>query len=354
MKMMTRSVLSAVVSLGFMSAAMAQVPPQPSMLPASEPTVKNAVVIAAAQGNAQYRLQHLEKADAGWTVARAGIRLQEGAELWTGMGDSAIQIRIGETQLYTITHNSLISLKQAIKKAGSAATTVGIDYGRMVIEVDSTRIANDVQIEAPDVTLAVTGTGLFIEVRPGFPTISGGMKGNTGRIGAEYANGSKTDLAGEEQSDSKSPDPAEHLVQVLTVETSNGRARETDEKSQAERSSGAGDSTTISLGFAPSSVAGNTQVPAEGELIGGDTPPPPPPPPPPPADTGLPKDPVVPRPPLLAPPPPLPPATEPPAPPAPAMLPTALPPLLPVAPPSPPPPPPVTAPLPPLPLFCWA
>lgn len=223
----------------------------------------NTVTIAGVSGRADVRARR----DAPWTAAAAGMVLSDSAEVRTGtVGEHWVQIRIGDTQLYTISRGSYLSVRQAVRRAGEAATAMDLNYGFIKVEVDSTRLANNVRIETPDATIAVSGTGLFVYSMPGQPTRTGGLRGNTGLISLFSPAGIAT-LAGEQQADAATPDPARRQADARAVDTADLRSREPDEKSLAKRSPGGGDAAAVSLGAEPSAIAGAASMPEKSQVV---------------------------------------------------------------------------------------
>ena len=272
MKTLAKLALGVVMSMSLGGVAAAQfqpgkplpAPPAPAATPAThEVDAPVRVVAQTVKGNADFRprrpdapVKHNEGMSSqdqlraeGWVSLKSGMAMPEGSEVRTGL-NGEIVLRIGDTQEITIRSLTQISVRQAVRRAGQATTRIGIEYGDLRADVDSTRIANDVRIEAPDVTLTVTGTSFFLATRPGFPTVAGGMKGNTGKFKADYANGESTTISGDQQTDSKTPTPRSGCRTPRSwIPPTTGPASPT--KTLAKRSVGGGDATIVSLGVLP-------------------------------------------------------------------------------------------------------
>src|SRR5690606_15862583 len=103
-----------------------------------------------------------------------------------GMNGS-VRLQIGATQLITIDKLTQMTIHVAANDAGTERTRIDLPQGRLGIDVDSTRIKNDVQIATPETTLAVTGTTLTIEHTSAFGTFARGAENNTGSFNMVYA-----------------------------------------------------------------------------------------------------------------------------------------------------------------------
>ncbi|MGD9688240.1 MAG: FecR domain-containing protein [Phycisphaerales bacterium] len=226
-----------------------QAPGQPEAAPELPQAGKTPAVIVAFEGKVQYRLG----ADKEWQNATVGALLSEGAELNTGLR-SAVQVKIGVGQVLTIDRISRVLLREAVARAGTEKTTVELPYGRVKFDVASATVANDVQIQAPDATLAVKGTTGLMEVTAGQPTMAMGGAENTGTIAVAYdASGTTSEITSDEASDADNPDPAQSELTSTQLDTSDTSARSGDESQQVANSPGGGQSVRLA-------TSGGTQV----------------------------------------------------------------------------------------------
>jgi hypothetical protein len=206
--------------------------------------INTPAVITAVKGTVKFR----PSPDKPLEVAKVGQMVQPGTEFVTGI-NSAVQLRIGATQIITIDKLALAKLAQAQNIGGKETTRIDLSYGRASFDVDSTKAANDVQIKAPDATLAVKGTKGFIETAQGFATRAGGTRDNDGVIGMTYAaTGVSSTMTKSQQSTATAPTPAQHKEATNFVDTSDERSRESSETSVAQRATGGGDAVVINVG----------------------------------------------------------------------------------------------------------
>lgn len=201
------------------------------------------VIVLEVQGKVGLKRTPEEK----WIKAEKGLMVTEGAQVQTSM-NSAIEIQVGAGQRFTIGGGSTVTIKQAVASAGKETTKLALPVGQVKFEVTSAGVANDVQIQAPDATLAVKGTKGGMEVRPGFPTLAFGGDMNTGRIEVQHQGGVVATIDGEEATTSDAPNPAEAAVQTTQLDVGPVQARDGDESQVVARSTGGGESTQTSLG----------------------------------------------------------------------------------------------------------
>ena len=184
-----------------------------------------------------------------WEPARAGVILPEGTQIRTGPGSSAV-VQIGSTQRITVGGiQSMMSLRAAANDAGTERTRVDLEMGRLGVSVDSTRVANDVQITTPQTTLAVTGTDLVIEHTSAFGTLAAGAEGNTGSFVVFYRNGAVATVTGTQETSSSTPDPAVAREERASTDAADPQVRESDEREVAQRASGTGEALGLNYGF---------------------------------------------------------------------------------------------------------
>ncbi len=232
-----------------------QPPADAGAAPARAVVTKMPIVIEEVQGTVSYR----QSEDGRWTPAKKGVVLQEGAEFQTSIG-SNVRIRVGAAQVFVIDRLGRVKVAKAINDSKAEVTRINVDYGRITFDVNSTNFANDVQIQAPDMTLAVKGTSGGVEASPGFPTAAFGAVANKGRIEVAFADGARPTLNRNEKIDSKKSDPAANQSDKSFVDTSNASARDTDETYVVERSIGGGEPVGSTLGTkaAPNQVVKST------------------------------------------------------------------------------------------------
>ncbi len=206
----------------------------PAPAPAADQTVNQAVVYAV-QGKVDIK----STPDGAYAPAQQGQAVPPGATIRTGL-KSAVQILVADSQLLTIDRLGAVTLEQAIRSGDVNRTSVEMPYGRVLFNVTSTQFANDVQIKAPDATLAVRGTVGGIEFNGGRPTIAFGDASNRGRIEVSYATGSKTVISDSSRSTSSNPEPAKHKLASAFVEGGDSGSRDDGEVSVLSRTPGWG------------------------------------------------------------------------------------------------------------------
>lgn len=182
------------------------------------------VFIVDLKGRVGYKTAPGEKI----TPAKAGAVLREGYEVITGE-NSAVQIQVGAGQRFTIDRASKVLITEAIAKPGVEKTTLDLPYGRVTFDVTSARLANDVQIQAPDATLAITGTSGGMEVAAGHVTRAFGGSMNRSPIRVRFRGGSSGLITRQEVIDAQHPAAAENAFRDQFVEINDGRARTGDE-----------------------------------------------------------------------------------------------------------------------------
>jgi len=154
--------------LGQQVPAAASEPAKPAAVAAAAgttaPVAPTPIVVRAVKGKVLYR----NTPDAERKQAAQGDVLTEGTEISTTV-NSAIELQVGVGQVFTIDRLTRIIIREAIASQGKETTKVAVPYGRVKFDVSSATVANDVQIQSPDATLAVKGTSGGMEVSPGFP-----------------------------------------------------------------------------------------------------------------------------------------------------------------------------------------
>ncbi len=117
--------------------------------------------------------------------ARVGDTIDENTEVMTGQ-NTTIQIQVGSGQVFTIDRGSKVLIKTAIISNGKETTKLEVPVGRIGFDVARVAGDNDVEIKAPDATLAVKGTTGLMDVTPGQPTFASGGDFNTGQFNMLY------------------------------------------------------------------------------------------------------------------------------------------------------------------------
>lgn len=218
-----------------MAAARQQSPAAAAPAPAAADQAVNQAVVYAVQGKVDIKTTP----EGAFAPAQQGQAVPPGATIRTGP-KSAVQLLVADSQLLTIDRISTVTLEQAIRSGDVNRTSVEMPYGRVLFNVTSTQFANDVQIKAPDATLAVRGTVGGIEFNGGRPTIAFGDASNRGRIEVAYATGAKTVISDSSRSTSSNPDPAMHKLASAFVEGGDSGARDEGEASVLSRTPGWG------------------------------------------------------------------------------------------------------------------
>lgn len=232
-------------------------PPAPIPAPAqpAEPANPNSAVVVAVQGSVQVQLAE----NGPWLPAEVGQVVPPGGAFRTGLR-SAVQVRIGAAQLLTIDRMGKVTLEDAVNASGVDKTQVGLDYGRVLFNVSKAAFANDVQIVAPDATLAVRGTTGAMEVALGFPTAAFGLPDNTGAFSVEYVDGSEVTVVQQGKTDSDNIDPADQLQDSTLVDSGDPDAREDDELAASERGTGRTNIGNFDLVQGLSEIDGNPGI----------------------------------------------------------------------------------------------
>lgn len=236
--------------------------PAPAARPAPAAAVtKTMIVVRQVRGKAWIRRPENVQADKpndGWEIAREKMVLTEGVQVRVSPLRSGLVLTIGSTQDITIDRGSM-TVRQAINDAGVERTRIDVrEMGRLQIDVNSSRVANDVQVTAPDMVLAVKGTTFVIEVMPGFPTVFIGAEKNTGAIQVTNAAGATATLTGQQQGTASNPDPASTEAELAYVGTTKSSVPDSDERQAAERAAGSSGSVGQELGL--SAGSGSTLI----------------------------------------------------------------------------------------------
>jgi len=172
--------------------------------------------------------------------ARVGDTIDENTEVMTGQ-NATIQIQVGTGQVFTIDRGSKVLIKSAINTNGKDTTKLEVPVGRIGFDVARVAGDNDVEIKAPDATLAVKGTTGLIDVTPGQPTYSSGGDFNTGQFNMLYnSSNALAKVTGRKKSNSARITVAKTETGNLFVDSGDKAARSGDERKFAEDRSSRG------------------------------------------------------------------------------------------------------------------
>lgn len=240
---------AAVASQAASSASSGQAPSaQPPAATPADPVVVHhtRIVVTALSGRVRY--QYGEGEDAQKTVAKVGDTLREGVKVSVGP-NSVITLRIGDAQDLTFDQLGNFIVTDAVNDGKTDVTRIKIAVGRMSFDVNKQRYENNVVLEAPDMTLAITGTSGAIQCTPGQPTLAIGAEDNRGQIELNYrATGNRVVMTRNERSDSSVPDPALQRSLAAVVETPTVAAREKDEMRVIKRTEGSNQTVPLDVG----------------------------------------------------------------------------------------------------------
>ena len=189
--------------------AQADAPAAPAPAPAAAPAPAGArpnalnIVITAVQGNVQVR----QAEDQGWIKAEKGLKLNEGAEIRTGLR-SLVQIKMDGGHTLTIDRFSTVKVLQAFRDGGVIKTDVGMKYGRVGYEVEAVGAETDTKVRGPGATLAVRGS----KVIANFDELANYAQGS-GKL-AYLPSNKKTEMAFGGQGNSKIDDKHDSAADV--------------------------------------------------------------------------------------------------------------------------------------------
>ncbi len=193
--------------------------------PASDPAPvvgKLPIIAFTVKGRAAYRPEPGMK----WQVLKQGDMLAEGGQIQVSPNSMA-QIQIGRGQILTIDRNTIVTLRVASNVDGVETSRVDMPAGRIAFDVTSTAVKNDLQVKAPDATLAVTGTGGTMEANAGFDTFS---QNDHGTFKVLFDNLALASLVEGDSTQKGKPDPAALGLSNLYQEINDVRAYDGDEQ----------------------------------------------------------------------------------------------------------------------------
>ncbi len=239
------------------------VPLEDLLLPGAEPDAQGALgaVVVKVEGSARV---FLEPASPETIALEQGQVLGPGARVQTGFGK--VVLKLGEGQLFVVREMSDVTIDEARREGRKDTTTLFIEAGTVSFDVTSTEFANDVQLKAPDATLAVKGTDGSMQVRGGFPTRAWGGEFNTGEINVSYWNGRLAKFRDDSTTDAQNADPLSNAIAKTALNIGATDERESDEDAVVDRSSGGGQAVRRVVGapnpFAAEQISGFTDPPS--------------------------------------------------------------------------------------------
>jgi hypothetical protein len=113
------------------------------------------VTVESVKGPAQYC--NASAKEAKWIALKKGDKLGDTTVIRTGFG-SRVVLHFRDDTRVTITGASKMGIREFRGKGKVTKTSLGLKYGVIKAEVDSTRNANDFKVKVHNTTLAVTGT----------------------------------------------------------------------------------------------------------------------------------------------------------------------------------------------------
>jgi len=137
-------------------AAPAPAKPAPKAPAAKKAANKLEVTVVSVSGIAEQRSAAVEKAK--WTTIKAGDVLDEMTIIRTGLGAKVV-LKMADSGKVTVKSGSKIGIASFRKTGKLVKTRLGLKYGAIRAQVDSSRGANDFRVRTAVGTLAATGTG---------------------------------------------------------------------------------------------------------------------------------------------------------------------------------------------------
>lgn len=122
---------------------------------AAKPTLLKATVVSV-EGIAQKRLA--ADPEGRWETIKAGDVLGELTLIRTGLGTKVV-LKFADRGNVTVEGTAKIGIGEFRKRGALVTMRVGLKYGAMRVQVDSTRGPNDFQVKTPVATLSVRGSG---------------------------------------------------------------------------------------------------------------------------------------------------------------------------------------------------
>ena len=128
------------------------------------------------QGKVRWRMAGVS----GWTEAKVNDLLSPGAEIRTGLKSRA-GLRIGKNATILVDAGTTFQLPNMVQDGQTLRTLASVKSGRVDFKVDHVGFTNDFQVVTPQTTLAVRGTGLYVDYSPSKGVEIGGADSNTMR-----------------------------------------------------------------------------------------------------------------------------------------------------------------------------
>lgn len=142
----------------FQTTAPAQTLPTTSASTLPADAVAVTATITSVKGTVQVR----GKDGAPWEPVKVGMKLDQGAEIRTGLR-SSVQFVVGKDEFITLDRLGTVTVLQAIESRGKAKTDIGLKYGRARYDIHDTDLQHESTIRSPGSTLAIRGTDVTYE-----------------------------------------------------------------------------------------------------------------------------------------------------------------------------------------------
>jgi hypothetical protein len=217
------------------------VAPPPAVQPVA--LAKTAITVEFVSGKVAARATQQDK----WTPVRTRDQFTQGVEFMIGL-KSAVRVRVGASQLFTFDQAGKVKVALAANDGRADITRIFVDQGRVNFDVTRTRYANDVVIEAPDMTLAVVGTKGGMQVTPGHATLGYGAVDNTGLIRITLPDQRSVPLRFNQRTDTIAADPAHAREGDAVIFTPAETAVEKEEQAASKRLAGTAEVQSLDLG----------------------------------------------------------------------------------------------------------
>lgn len=216
-------VLTAALLIAGVAGSTSAVLAQPANTPAPVADAGSALpaIVIAVQGRAFYN------DGSGNKKLAQGVVLKSGDKILTGPSGGAI-IQVGSTQQITIGANTNLTLKEILNIQGTETSRLDLKSGRVILDVTSVNVKNDVTVTTPDAVAAVTGTRLVVQYGEGFGTFSENQRGS--HVVNYRGTGILATLFQNDQVDANSQDPVDNEKAGLYIETNDERSLDGDEK----------------------------------------------------------------------------------------------------------------------------
>lgn len=128
------------------------------------------------QGKVRWRMAGVS----AWTEAKVNDLLSPGAEIRTGLKSRA-GLRIGKNATILVDAGTTFQLPNMVQDGQTLRTLASVKSGRVDFKVDHVGFTNDFQVVTPQTTLAVRGTGLYVDYSPSKGVEIGGADSNSFR-----------------------------------------------------------------------------------------------------------------------------------------------------------------------------